>query len=231
MIEIRRAADRGHANHGWLDTYHTFSFAGYHDERFMGFRSLRVLNDDTVRGGTGFGPHPHRDMEILTYVLSGALLHRDSLGHEEVIREGDVQHVSAGKGIRHSEMNASPVEPVHFLQIWIEPSEEGLPPRLLPALDRRRRAPRAVAARRLRRRPRRVAEDRAAGRRPPAPPPRGGGGGFRLRKGSGAWVHVADGALRVNDELLATGDGAGVTDEAALAFAAKKDTRALVFEP
>ena len=115
MTTIRRAEDRGHANHGWLDTRYSFSFADYYDPQWMGFRSLRVINDDTIAGVGGFGTHPHRDMEIITYVLSGALAHRDSMGHESVLKSGDVQRISAGTGITHSEFNYSPIEPVRLL--------------------------------------------------------------------------------------------------------------------
>ena len=129
MIRIRRSAERGHFDHDWLDTRHTFSFGDYHDPRFMGFRALRVLNEDRVRPGQGFGTHGHRDMEIVSYVLEGRLAHEDSLGNGSVIVPGDVQYMSAGTGVRHSEFNGSPAEPVHFVQIWIVPQAEGLPPR------------------------------------------------------------------------------------------------------
>jgi redox-sensitive bicupin YhaK (pirin superfamily) len=230
MIALRRAADRGHANHGWLDSRHTFSFADYYDLQEMGFGSLRVINEDRVAPAMGFGTHPHRDMEIISYVLAGALEHRDSLGTGSVIRPGDVQRMSAGTGVTHSEFNASRSEPVHFLQIWIEPAQRGVQPgyeqKHFPHEEKRGRL-RLVAS-----------PDGAQGSvaihqqawvhallldggervAHPLPP------------GNFAYVHVARGALVVNGQALGPGDGLKVTAEAELTFEQGRGAEVLLFQ-
>jgi len=213
MMTIRRADERGHFDHGWLDTRHTFSFADYHDDRFMGFSDLRVINEDRVRPGQGFGTHGHRDMEIVSYVLEGALAHRDSLGTGSTIRPGEVQRMSAGTGIRHSEFNASPDAPVHFLQIWILPERAGTTPsyeqKTFPEADRRGRL-RLLAS-----------PDGAGGaltvhqdvRLYGAILAKGEEAGLDLGPGRHAWVQVARGEVDANGQRLGAGDGAAVSDE------------------
>lgn len=230
MITIRKANERGHANHGWLDAHHTFSFADYYDPRWMGFRSLRVINDDTIAGGGGFGTHPHRDMEIITYILSGALQHRDSMGHEAVLKAGDVQRISAGSGIAHSEFNFSPIEPVHLLQIWIQPDRKGVKPAYAERSLGNGAATQGLTL---------VAS--SDGRDGAVPIHQdadvwlgrldsGAKATHSLKPGRHAWVQVADGELTLNGKPLKTGDGAAVSDENALTLAAVKPSQVLVFD-
>ena len=230
MMTIRRADERGHANHGWLDAHHTFSFANYHDPQWMGFRSLRVINDDTIAGGGGFGTHPHRDMEIITYILSGALQHRDSMGHEAVLKAGDVQRISAGTGIAHSEFNYSPIEPVHLLQIWLYPERKGVKPAYAERSLGNGSAKQGltlVASRDGRDGSMSIHQDadlwlaRLGG---------GAGATHTLRPGRHAWVQVAEGEVTLNGQNLRAGDGAALSEETALTLSAGSPTQALLFD-
>jgi hypothetical protein len=229
MIKIRHANERGHVNHGWLDTYHTFSFADYHDPRWMGFRSLRVINDDLVMPGEGFGTHPHRDMEIITYILSGALEHKDSMGNGRVIREGDVQYMAAGTGIRHSEFNPSDDEAVHLLQIWIQPDVLGVTPRyadksfaLVPSgtlnlVTSKTGRDGSIA----------IHQDADLWL---AKLDAGRSVAHQLAAGRHAWVHVAEGEVTLNGQTLHGGDAAAASPGASLELAADKPAQVLLFD-
>ncbi len=212
MITIRPSEERGHANHGWLDTHFTFSFADYYDPKHMGFRDLRVINEDVIQGGTGFGRHPHRDMEIITYIVEGELNHRDSMGREATIRQNDVQRMSAGTGILHSEYNQSQ-KPVHLLQIWIMPEAEGLKPsyedRTIPAEDKLNQL-RLIASHDGREGSTRINQDASiyaslldSGKSLELP----------LKKGRHAWVQLVRGEVEVNGTRLGKGDGAAISGE------------------
>ena len=230
MIAVRRAGERGHFDHGWLDTYHTFSFADYYDERHMGFRDLRVVNEDRVAPGHGFPTHSHRDMEILSWVLEGELEHRDSMGNGSVIRPGELQRMTAGTGVRHSERNPSPSEGLHFLQIWILPERSGLAPgyeqKAFPAaerLDKLREiaSPDARAGSLTIHQDVRVfvaswsGEERVD---------------HALAPDRHAWVQVARGSLEVNGRPLEAGDGAAISGEKRVELAGTKGAEALVFD-
>jgi redox-sensitive bicupin YhaK (pirin superfamily) len=221
MITVRHAKDRGHFDHGWLNTFHTFSFADYHDPAHMGFRSLRVLNDDRVAPGQGFGEHRHRDMEIVSYVLEGALAHRDSMGNSGVIRPGDVQKMSAGTGVQHSEFNGSRTEPVHFLQIWIVPEVRGIAPayeqKTFPPDERRGRL-RLIGSRDGRDGSVTIRQDVDAYA---SVLEDGQDARHVLAPGRSAWLHVAEGELELNGNRLEEGDGAAVENERELAIAGK----------
>ena len=230
MITLRRSEDRGHAEHGWLDSYHTFSFSEYQDRRFMGFSDLRVINEDRVVPGTGFGTHGHRDMEIITYVLSGAVHHKDSTGGEGILRHGELQMMSAGSGVQHSEKNPSNSEPLHLLQIWIQPNEFGVKPsyaqQFLDADALRKGFTKVIA-------------------------PKGEDAQFQIHQDarlSIAWasegqalekvlepqrryyLHVATGAVQFGTQRLVAGDAAMIDDEAALALTATADSELLLFD-
>ena len=231
MIAVRKSDDRGVGRHGWLTTYHTFSFASYYDPRQMGFRTLRVINEDTVSPGRGFGAHHHDNMEIVSIVMSGALAHRDSTGGEGVLRRGEVQRMSAGTGVVHSEFNGSDSEPVHFFQIWIEPARRGITPgyeqKLFPEEERR------GALRLL------VAPGGTDGALDVHQDARLYGaildGGQRveheLGAGRGAWIQVARGGATVNGVALARGDGAAIEEEERLSIEASDGgTELLLFD-
>jgi redox-sensitive bicupin YhaK (pirin superfamily) len=227
---LRPANQRGHANHGWLDTHHTFSFAHYFNPEHMGFRSLRVINDDVVQPGTGFATHGHRDMEIISYVVRGALSHTDSIGSKGIIRRGDIQVMSAGTGVRHSEYNASDHEEVRFLQIWIMPPEEGLPPsydqRTIPESDKRNRL--ALLA---------GPKDSS-----PALPihqdalvyasllDEGCSIHHPIAAGRGAWVQVVDGSITVNGTTMDRGDGLAIEDVSQVDIRALSAAEFLLFD-
>ena len=229
MTTVRKSEERGHANHGWLNSYHSFSFADYFDRKHMGFRSLRVINEDRVAPGAGFGAHGHDNMEILSYVLSGELAHKDSMGHAETLRAGELQRITAGTGITHSEFNGSSSEPVHFLQIWIKPGKSGLKPGY-----------EQIA----------LSEAEKLGKLVLVASPEGGAMKIHqdakvlvgqvedknelrheLEPGRAAWVHLIRGEATVNGEPLASGDAAAVVEESAVVIAGKaKNSEVLLFD-
>ncbi len=230
MITLRKSAERGGFDFGWLDTKHTFSFGDYHDPRHMGFRTLRVINDDRVQPGEGFPTHGHRDMEIITYVLEGALEHKDSLGTGSVIRPGEVQRMSAGTGIMHSEFNASDKDLLHLLQIWILPERRGLTPgyeQKAFSRDERTNRLRVVASRDGREGSVTVHQDVTLhatlldpGARVTHP----------LAAGRHAWVHVARGSVRLGDQVLSAGDGAAVSDAREVSLESVEPSEVLLFD-
>ncbi len=230
MVRVRRGEDRGHFDHGWLNTYHTFSFAGYHDRAQMGFRSLRVMNEDWIGPGRGFGAHPHENMEIVTYVLSGELEHRDSLGTGSTIRPGELQRMTAGTGIVHSEFNPSSTEPVHLYQIWMYPERAGLE----PSYEQKA-----------------FSEEERRGRLRLVASPDGRDGSLSIRQdarlylawmeggeeiphelepGRHAWVQVLRGEVALGELLMSAGDGAAIAEEPRLAIRAKRPAEVLVFD-
>ncbi len=230
MMIVRTGAERGHFDHGWLDTYHTFSFASYHDPRHMGFRSLRVINEDRVQPGEGFGTHAHRDMEILTWVLEGALEHKDSMGNGSIIRPGDIQRMSAGTGVTHSEFNPSREEPVHLLQIWLLPRQRGL----APGYEEKRFAPetrrgdfRLIAARDGRDGAVTIHQDADlwTALLEPSASVR-----HAFETGRHAWLHVAVGTVTANGVELRAGDGAALSDEQAIEVTASDRAEILLFD-
>jgi len=229
MMTLRKSNERGHVNHGWLDSYFTFSFADYYDPEWLGFRSLRVINDDLILPGMGFGAHPHRDMEIISYVLGGALQHRDSMGNGRVISAGEFQYMAAGSGVEHSEFNPSKTEATRLLQIWIRPDAKGVKPR--------------YAERNL--------QQAETGRLHLVASKTGRDGSFEIHQdadlllskleagqtvkhtlGSNrhAWIHVAEGEVNLNGQKLSAGDAAGVSEESSLEITGVKPAQVLVFD-
>ena len=230
MIQIRKASERGHVDHGWLDTFHTFSFGGYRDPNHVGFRALRVMNEDIVAPGQGFGTHPHHDMEIVTYVLEGALEHKDSMGNGEVLRPGEFQRMSAGTGITHSEFNPSSENPVHLYQIWLLPERKGIQPgyeqKRFDESERHNRL-RLVASR-----------DAAEGSLLIHQDARvflstldeGQSVRHQLKPERHAWLQVLRGAVTLSDQSLATSDGAAISDESELEIIANKPAEIMLFD-
>jgi len=230
MIQIRKAADRGHADHGWLNTFHTFSFGSYEDPQHTRFRDLRVMNEDWVAPGQGFGTHPHRDMEIVTYVLEGAVEHRDSMGYGEVLRPGEFQRMSAGTGITHSEFNPSATEPTHLYQIWLFPERKGITPSYEQkqfAEDGRRNRLQLVASRDATKGSLLIHQDaRIFLSRLDA----GNQVICDLRTGRHAWLQVLRGSVSLNGETLQTSDGAAVSDVSQLKIQATTDAEIMLFD-
>jgi redox-sensitive bicupin YhaK (pirin superfamily) len=229
MMKIRRANERGHANHGWLDTYHTFSFADYYDPQWMGFRSLRVINDDLVMPGMGFGTHPHRDMEIITYVLNGALEHKDSMGNGRVIRAGEVQYMAAGTGVQHSEFNPAKDEAVNLLQIWIQPDRKGVAPRYAE------KSLKNASAGKLHLVTSKTGRDGSIAIHQDADLWLARLGADQrvthiLASGRNAWVHVAEGEVALNGKKLQGGDAAGMTEPGALELCGVRSAQVLLFD-
>jgi len=229
MMTIRKAAERGHADHGWLNSYHTFSFANYHDPQWMGFRNLRVINDDRVAAGAGFGKHPHHDMEIITYVLDGQLQHDDSMGNGRIIKPGELQYMAAGTGVVHSEYNPSKKEPVHFLQIWILPDKSGARPNYAEkALSNITPGQLKLVASK-------------AGRDDSirinqytdlwlAKFSNGETVTYDINPRRHAWVHVAEGDIELNGKNLSAGDGVAVSEESKLQLAGRGKSQVLLFD-
>jgi len=230
MLRIRKAGERGHADHGWLSTYHTFSFANYYDPKHMGFRDLRVINEDRVQPGMGFPTHPHRDMEIISYVLQGALQHKDSMGNGSVIRPGEVQRMTAGTGITHSEFNHSKDDPVHFLQIWIAPDKDGIVPgyeqKVFPD-EKKKGAFRLIASRDGRDGSVTIHQDvdlfasiLESGDKI----------SHVIPEGRHVWLQVIRGSVQANGYFLDTSDGAALSNEDSVVVSSREKAEILLFD-
>jgi redox-sensitive bicupin YhaK (pirin superfamily) len=229
MMTIRKSNERGHAEHGWLDSYHTFSFADYYDPKWMGFRSLRVINDDLIMPGMGFGTHPHRDMEIISYVLTGALQHRDSMGNGRVIKPGEFQYMAAGTGVQHSEYNPSKTEATRLLQIWIKPDAMGVKPRYAEKNLAQAETGKLhlVASKTGRDGSMEIHQDvdLLLARLEP-----GQSVQHSLATQRAAWLHVAEGEVTLNGNKLTGGDAAALSEEDRLQITASKPSQVLLFD-
>lgn len=230
MLTVRKAEDRGHANHGWLDSYHSFSFANYYDPQHMGFRSLRVINEDAIAPAKGFPTHPHRDMEIITYVVSGAVAHKDSIGNTEKVGAGGVQRFSAGTGITHSEFNPSSTKGLHLLQIWLLPEQQGITPsyeqKEFPTATKRGQW-RAIANREAADGAVKLHQDAALYATILEP---GEQLTYTLQADRHAWVQIVQGEVTLNGTTLDKGDAAAISNETKLAFEASTDAEILLFD-
>ncbi len=230
MFQIRKSDERGYADHGWLKSYHTFSFAEYHDRNHMAFRTIRVINEDFVAPGKGFDTHPHANMEIVSYIVSGSLAHKDSMGNVKAVHAGEVQAMTAGSGVTHSEFNPSESEPVHLLQIWIMPRIKGLTPsyaELKPTAEQRSKELLLIASPDGREGSVLINQDVELYR---GKLPSGKKLGIKLVHGGNAWVQLIEGELEVNGQLLRQGDAVGVQEEESLSLVAKTDAHFLVFD-
>jgi redox-sensitive bicupin YhaK (pirin superfamily) len=227
MMLIRKANERGHANHGWLDSWHTFSFADYHDRQWMGYRDLRVINDDLVMPGQGFGTHPHRDMEIITYVLSGSLAHKDSLGNGRVIRAGEFQYMAAGTGVQHSEFNPAKDEAVHLLQIWIMPDRKGLKPAYAEKSATTTNHWQLIASKTGRDNSMSINQDADLWLARLAPNQTVE---HALATGRHAWLQVAEGEISLNGQPLVAGDAVAVDEATDLNLLPVKPSQVLLFD-
>ena len=229
MITLRKSNERGHADHGWLKTFHTFSFADYHDPRWMGYRSLRVINDDVVAPRMGFGKHPHRDMEIITYILSGQLAHQDSMGNGRTIAAGEFQYMAAGTGVEHSEQNPSATETVHLLQVWIVPDEKSVAPRYeeKSMRDAATGALHLVSSKTGRDGSMAIHQDADLWL---AKLDANQSVTHTLAPGRHAWLHVAEGAVTLNGQAMTAGDAAAIADEPSLEIVGTRSSQILLFD-
>jgi redox-sensitive bicupin YhaK (pirin superfamily) len=230
MIQLRLSEERGHAEHGWLNSYHTFSFANYYDPRFSGFRDLLVINEDRVQGDTGFGLHGHKEMEIISYILGGEIEHKDSMGTTTVLKPGDVQRMSAGTGVQHSEFNHSKTQQLHFLQIWILPEKKGIQPDYVEknySIDQKRNQLKLIVSQKGEEGSLKINQDIKLYA---SVLEENNSLSLPLKSTRHAWIQVASGSVELNGLLLNTGDGAAISDESKVQLLAKSTSEVLVFD-